>query len=627
MTVPNQPPDRRPNLPAAPAGGDPSKDPNMIRVFDEYGRELFITRQQWRDNVLLGNLERERDKPDQLYNIIVGALRDGFGADVVPFAEHLRQIDPNPARGAILLGIVYVEVNRLDEAQAIFEELIARDGQDSILLTNLARVHSRRGDEAGAEALLWHALELDPNQENAFGWYTGLQAERGGADAALAAYRRVAGLPGSWRARLWLAREALDGNDLAGAETIYAEAIGVAGHPVPADLLMQMSGDLGNHGHVGEILRLTGPHFDPAFHGIQAGNNLIKANLDLGRLEEARALLNRLYMQKRPDWRQTLSYWEAELAKARLVPDRSAAPQPAQLEVSIIQIEAPLWTRDGSPFAALLPARRDDAARVALFGSTVVYAQAQAQPGRQLSDTAGRLSRSVPLLLAEAIRLGTDATGLALIPWANGHGFALFGEPDDDAALCKLAAIGARPADTIAALVIETAAVEWKLTLRLVRRLDGARLAETSVSAAPDQAMGAAVDKLRVELLGWLAVHTGATLLAPPSWYAPPADLPDYSLRLEQQLAVLCQNLKPGDGAALYGEREMLDGALQLCLRQPAGAVPRMLYAQTLREMRKLRPEIVAEYREKTEKLQHEYPLDGEIEVLLDKAYNEAFPA
>ncbi len=32
--------------PVPPTPVDPSKDPNMIRVFDSYGRELFITRQQ-----------------------------------------------------------------------------------------------------------------------------------------------------------------------------------------------------------------------------------------------------------------------------------------------------------------------------------------------------------------------------------------------------------------------------------------------------------------------------------------------------------------------------------------------------------------------------------------------------
>jgi len=35
------------------------------------------------------------DNPDELYTVIVGALRDGSPADVAEAAEHLYKIDPN----------------------------------------------------------------------------------------------------------------------------------------------------------------------------------------------------------------------------------------------------------------------------------------------------------------------------------------------------------------------------------------------------------------------------------------------------------------------------------------------------------------------------------------------------
>jgi tetratricopeptide (TPR) repeat protein len=287
MNLPNKFFEKKPENaipPVQPANAKPADDPNMVRVFDEYGRELFITKQQWRDNVLLGNLEQARDHPEQLYDILVGAIHDGFSADVIPYAEHLKNIDPSLSQGAIILGIVYMEVNRLDDAQHIFEEFIAQNGENGIALTNLAKVYDHRGDHVRAESTLWHALELDPNQENGLGWYAAIQQERGGETAAFEAYRRAAALPRSWRARLWLAREALQRRDLAAAETLYNEALALADHPIPADLLMQMSGDLGNAGYLADAIRLAGPCFDPVFHGLKVGNNLIKANLDLGRL-------------------------------------------------------------------------------------------------------------------------------------------------------------------------------------------------------------------------------------------------------------------------------------------------------------------------------------------------------
>lgn len=50
---PKTPPPEAPPVPAAPAApADPAKDPNRIRVHDAYGREMFITKQQWPGNVI-----------------------------------------------------------------------------------------------------------------------------------------------------------------------------------------------------------------------------------------------------------------------------------------------------------------------------------------------------------------------------------------------------------------------------------------------------------------------------------------------------------------------------------------------------------------------------------------------
>ena len=606
---------------------DPAKDPNMIKVFDEYGRELFITKQQWRDNVLLGNLENERNHPEQLYNLIVGAIQDGFAADVIPFAEHLKTIDPIASRGATILGIVYMEVNRLDDAQQVFESFIAQNGEDGIVITNLAKVYSHRGDNARAESMLWHALELDPNQENGLGWYAIMQKERDGEGADLDAYRRVAKLPQSWRARLWLARDALQRKDLATVDALYNEALTLANRPIPSDLLMQMSGDLGNAGYLAEIIRLVSPHFDVAFHGLQVGNNLIKANLDLGQIEEARRVLERLYSQKRPDWKQMLNYWETEIAKAK-VSTQSKQTSPEQLSVSLIGIEGPLWMRDGSPFASLQQTKSTDAARVAILGSTAIFEHSSEAPGPQLTDAPGRFSRAIPLKLAELIHLSTDAVGFTLIPWLTGQGFALFGQAYDDASLSNLAGKGERASDFIVGFAVNATQSVWKLNMWIVRYADGKRLEEKIVDS-PIEKIGAAVEQLSETLNQWLVVHAGVHKVSPPDWYQklPQQDEQDYLVRLEQQLAVLCKNFEAKDDFSLYNEREILDGTLQLCLRQPLNPRVRMLYAQTLRQMKKARPEVLLEYKDKTERLEQKYPLSKEVETLLEKAYSEAFAA
>ncbi len=94
-----QTPQRQPPAAGQSSQADPANDPNTIRVFDGYGREMFITKQQWRDDVLLVNLKKVKADPEQLYGTLVSALQDGFAADIVPYAEHLWRTDSTASRG------------------------------------------------------------------------------------------------------------------------------------------------------------------------------------------------------------------------------------------------------------------------------------------------------------------------------------------------------------------------------------------------------------------------------------------------------------------------------------------------------------------------------------------------
>jgi len=441
--------------PAAGAGqeakGDPASDPNLIRVFDGYGREMFITKQQWKDDVLLGNLRKAKTDPEQLHAMLAGALQDGFAADIVPYAEHLWRTDPVPSRGATILGIVYMEVNRLDDAQRV---------------------------------------------------------------------------------------------------------------------------------------------------------------------------LSQLYAQKRHDWQQTLSFWDTELAKADVAKRVQTAPE--QPAFSGMSIEGPLWMRGGSPFAALLPGKHADAQQIAIVGSTALLAHAPEKPEVQLSDRPGRLSRGVPLILAEQIHLLTGAVGVAIIPWAQNQGFALFGAPCGDQTLCDLARQNEKVPAFMTGIILDTTQSMWRLDLCLLRMADGRRVAETQVEAAAGNP-GPAVGQLADRLLKILATHAGVRTTPAPAWYQVPSgqDFSDYLLRLEQQLAVASMHVDFLKGGGLSGEHEILDGILQLCVRQPKNPTLRMIFAETLRQMRKVRPEILPEYKEKIALLQREHPLTGNIAQLIEKTIAE----
>jgi Flp pilus assembly protein TadD len=297
-----------------PQGSDPRRDPNLIRVFDKSGREMFIPKATWRTNVLPGMVRSNWDSADRLYQTIVTALNDGFAADTVDAANRLYAIDGNQSRATTVLGIVMMQTNRLDEAERLYNSYLAKHGNDAVVLTNLAKVHAQRGDQTTAERILWQALECDPNLDNAVLWYFVAAREKGGEDGETAALRKLAALPSSWRAHLWLARKALRDGRPDDALATYTECLAAFTGPAPVDFLMQASGDLGNAGFIKMIVQLFGSAFVPEVHGLLVGNNLMKAHVELSNFDEAARVLQRLKSIQRPDWQETLRFWENEIA-------------------------------------------------------------------------------------------------------------------------------------------------------------------------------------------------------------------------------------------------------------------------------------------------------------------------
>jgi tetratricopeptide (TPR) repeat protein len=613
-------PAKLPSQPAATAE-ELRSDPNLIRVFDKYGRELFVSKDEWRKNILPGALRERWAKPDELYQTIVAALNDGFRSDVVAAAQRLYEIDPVRGRSACLWGIVLMEENRLDDAERVLRQHVEHHGEDGYVLTNLAKVHAKRGDNARAEAVLWRALEVDPNQENALNWYSSLQAERGGDAARQAALERVAAQRGSWRAQLWLARTALARKDVAEALRLYRECLARNSHPVPGDVLMQISGDLSNAGYLEEALAVVTPEFDAQVHGLLVGNNLIKANVDLRRLGDARRILDALYAQRRPDWRTHLSFWDTEIAKVRLEQERAATP--ANLALAVLVADGPVWLRPDSPAAHLFPPKASTSTIVAFLGNSAELATKPERPTPQLADAPGRISRALPLFFAEQIELATDARTRTLIPWVESGGFALFGTPLSDEDALTYSRDPAQ-SDYLVVSHIEAKSDDWNVTARVLRTSDGERLAElheTFAATAPTESIQRMARQLRE-----LFVRIGAARSQPlPDKYAVPQAeyFPEYLLRLEQLLAVRCTPTGSTDGF-LSGERDIVAGFIDLCLRTPESVSSRLLLAQLLLAMAHTRPNVVQEFADNVTALQQEHPLSKPAHECVQGIFAEA---
>ncbi len=229
------------------------------------------------------------------------------------------------------------------------------------------------------------------------------------------------------------------------------------------------------------------------------------------------------------------------------------------------------------------------------------------------NDNSGRISRAYPSSTCGRFISRPMRQVLLSSPQHKISGFAVFGRPYDDGDICDLAKQNDRP-DFLVGLTVGIATQPTELSIRLVRAADGIRIVEMQV-ASDTQDLSLAGERVAEITQLMLVKHVGVRTIRPPKWYRTPTgpDFFNYLLRLEQQLAVTCMNLDFLEGGGLIGEHEILDGIIHLCVSQPDNELVRMVLVQTLRQMKKVHPALLAEYREKLELLQREHPLKGDI--------------
>jgi tetratricopeptide (TPR) repeat protein len=603
-----QPPALRAVPAIAPALTPAKPGEESIRVYDQFGRTVEVGRESWRRDVLLPNLEASRDDPEALSRLVVGALNDGFAADVLEPARHLAATDPQPPRGATLLGAVLLQLKDFAGARDVLERALTRHAGDAYLLANLARAYAALGDEERAQKLIWLALSIDPNEESSLSWLITLANARGGLQAMLDAYLRAAALPGSWRAQLWLARYALERGDLADATRLYEEALGraspvpadlVPADPVPTDLLMQMSGDLGNRGQARLLVQLTQPKFDALAHGLLVGNNLLRAYIELGMLPEARKLLEQLHARQRPDWREHLRHWEDRLDEAGKRHGEVTAP----LEVVVVKLDQPIWARGVLGFESMLPDKNARAPRVHFVcGSGEIADDTGGKVVAQPTNDLGRLTRALPLFLAEELHLTTGANTALLLPWIKQGGFVLWARrwtreflaPDES------------PPDLVVFLHVDARATPWTLEIGI----EGMR-GESQVFDRAFRFPGAAADvlALRDEVRERVSNALALTPTSVPALACPPPEhLPDYLVALEQALAIGLA-ARQSEANFLYQERAIFDHLFDVALRSPELLRPRMLLVSAREQQSRRRKDMVAEYLGKLALLQEKHPL------------------
>jgi len=426
---------------------------------------------------------------------------------------------------------------------------------------------------------------------------------------------------------LWLARSALQSNNFDDALSIYRAVLSTSSTPPPTNMLMQISGDLGNAGRLVEILQEVGPHFDAQAHGLTVGNNLMKAYVQLGDFAAAKLILDELYALKRMDWKPTLAYWETEIAKSRIAANRVAEQGP--LNIGLAGIDGPVWLRSSSPALKLFPVKSPEVPVIAFLGSSAETTNTSKNIQPQMADGPGRMSRALPLCLAEHVYFHSLARVLTLVPRVAGldGGFVLSGVPWPDKDAAKYGVTGPIECLYVVLSHIDTRTEPWTVELRLIRTSDGECVRSIVVPLThtePEPAVRELTNRLMASLFEFARLDT---IEAPPAYDIPTADqFSYYLLRLEQLLAVVCAAPDGVESRALSGEREIIDGNILLCLGSPASVTARIMLAQTLLSMKHVRPEVVAEYKDKVALLQKEKHLpDSASNTIVQRIFDEAF--
>ncbi len=388
---------------------------------------------------------------------------------------------------------------------------------------------------------------------------------------------------------------------------------------------MQMSGDLGKYGHLSDLLELAEPHFNAEIHGLGVGNNLIKAHLDLGQIEGARRILNELYALKRPDWRPTLTFWDTEIAKTRI--NSTPVDQMKPMSVTMLCTEGPVWLKSNSPAVELFSLKPQDSIGVCFLGSSADLSSPSSEIRLQMADSPGRLSRALPFFLAEQVAFKSRSSVQTLTPWIaeKPGGFVFSGKAWRDEDATNYARQSQGKSDYVIVSHLRTQAEPWSAELRLIETKDG-KLIGNLVALFPSSKPEEAIPTLATQLISVLVREGHIETQAPPLLYKVPlgTDFGTYLLRLEQLLAVRVAGVDGTGPNFLKGERAIIAGNLELCVAYPDNVVTRILLAQTVIAMKKVSPDVVAEFKDKLELLQRERPVPEVANSVVQRMFEQA---
>ncbi|MBP6307274.1 MAG: hypothetical protein KA334_01035 [Opitutaceae bacterium] len=382
--------------------------------------------------------------------------------------------------------------------------------------------------------------------------------------------------------RLAAAREKLGEKDLAGALAVYEQLLAEGGDR--ADVLVRISGDLGAHGYLKEIIELVAPRYDAQRHGPATGINVLQAYLALHEPDAAQHVLDILFSLNRPELAERLYGFanaiaeQLEMRRQGTLPAsgtaEGAGEAPRVARVNLVTISKPIWFYGLESMAAeVLPAKESRARRVAFAPLGVLGVEDVVAAAKNPAHELGRLSRALPLWFAELLYFSPAYAPVAVLgiqehPEAENHFAVCPFEWGTEHIRQLLASPGGEGLDYVFTGALREAAGKYEMVLRLweVKKLRERKqfsvqwTAETAsavlgqfgeglrafMEAAPYPA-GHGIDYVRpADARPWLdALNASASYFLADKKLIPASALPPAGEALSQQAAAAAQETVP----------------------------------------------------------------------------------
>lgn len=284
---------------------------NMIEFYDSTGKKMMVSKKDYLKKVLPSNIKQAWNNADELYNLIVMSLNDGFLKEMIKPAIRLMTIDTMTERSYTIMGIVYMKNSKLKKAEKILLKYCNDYKKTGVILTNLAKVYYEVGKEEKGFSILEESINLDPNQNNGLTWYLSLLNEKYGKDYINKIIEKLAQREEAWRPRLYHGSNKINQGKNIEGYSIFKSVI-EDGY-VNSESLKIISGELRKTELYEKAIELIEPQYNIEKHDIYVGLNMINIYYYSKKYKDALNIIEKLKKSNRVDIYNYLDEYQTKI--------------------------------------------------------------------------------------------------------------------------------------------------------------------------------------------------------------------------------------------------------------------------------------------------------------------------